>query len=180
MKNNLILQSLTQLKSKPSPELAELFNSVEVQIEQAEQIEHSAESLGNQPSDQSDQASDHNLSAYLLDEDDDGFEPCPDVVVNHLLEAVRIHFRGLREGESLPLQIPTGAQDNNTILKKIRIALNLQAEELDDIFETAGLSFSRHEISAMFRKPGHKHFKKCTDKMLMALLQGLRIWASRG
>jgi len=177
MKNNLILQSLTQLKSKPLPELAELFNSVEVQIEQAE---HSDETPGNQPSDQSDQASDYNLSAYLLDEDDDGFEPCPDVVVNHLLEAMRIHFRGLREGESLPLQIPTGAQDNNTILKKIRIALNLQAEELDDIFETAGLSFSRHEISAMFRKPGHKHFKKCTDEMLMALLQGLRIWASRG
>lgn len=155
MKNNLILRSLTQLKSRPVPELTELFALVNFDL------------------------SPYDMPAYLKDEDEEGYLPCPDVVLNHLLEALRIHFRGLREGEMLPLEIPAEAQDNNTILKKIRIALNLQAQDLDDIFETAGLGCSRHEVSALFRKPGHKHYKVCTDEMLVAVLQGLSIWGSR-
>jgi uncharacterized protein YehS (DUF1456 family) len=33
--------------------------------------------------------------------------------------------------------------------------------------------YSKHEISAMFRKPGHKHYKKCSNEVLGAFLESL-------
>lgn len=64
---------------------------------------------------------------------------------------------------------------NNQIFLKLKIALNLQA---DDIFETlslAGFPLSKHEISAFFRKPEHKNYRDCKDQVLRHFLKGLEL-----
>ena len=39
----------------------------------------------------------------------------------------------------------------------------------------AGFTLSNHELSAFFRKPGHKHFREMNDQVMRKLLQGLQM-----
>lgn len=62
---------------------------------------------------------------------------------------------------------------NNLILKKLRIALELKEPETEIIFGLADVELSKQQLSALFRKEGHKNFKACSDELLMAFLDGL-------
>ncbi|MEH7176871.1 DUF1456 family protein [Neobacillus vireti] len=64
---------------------------------------------------------------------------------------------------------------NNTLLKKLKIALQLTSEEMLDIFEKAGLTITKGELSAFLRKEGHKNYKECLDKYARNFLKGLAI-----
>ena len=79
--------------------------------------------------------------------------------------------RGKREG---PQPKPETFLNNNMIFQKLRIALNLKAEDILNIFELVDVHFSKHEISAFFRKPDNKHYKKCRDETLEYFLQGVQ------
>ncbi len=63
--------------------------------------------------------------------------------------------------------------DNNLILKKLRVALNLKEFELEIIFELADFKISKTAIKDMFRSPTHPKFKECANKTLKAFLEGL-------
>ena len=39
----------------------------------------------------------------------------------------------------------------------------------------ADLVVSKPELSAFFRKPGHKHYRECKDQFLRNFLQGLQM-----
>ena len=58
---------------------------------------------------------------------------------------------------------------------KLKIALNLKAEDVLEIMELAGLSISKHELSAFFRKPDHKHYRQCKDQIMRNFLMGLQL-----
>lgn len=62
---------------------------------------------------------------------------------------------------------------NNLILKKLRIALELKEAETEIIFGLAEVELSKQQLASLFRKEGHKNFKECSDKLLMAFLDGL-------
>lgn len=62
--------------------------------------------------------------------------------------------------------------DNNDILKKLRIALDLKDPEMYQIFELAGYEINKSELSGYFRKPDHKNFRQCSDDALEAFLNG--------
>ena len=62
---------------------------------------------------------------------------------------------------------------NNLILKKLRIALELKETETEIIFGLAEVELSKQQLASLFRKEGHKNFKVCSDKLLMAFLEGL-------
>jgi len=64
---------------------------------------------------------------------------------------------------------------NNVILKKLRIALNLKEEDLLEIFELADFEITKPQITAIFRKKGHRHYKECQDQMMKRFLVGLAI-----
>ncbi len=64
---------------------------------------------------------------------------------------------------------------NNDILKKLRIACNLKEEDMLEIFRLADFEISRHELSALFRKEGHRNYKECGDQILRRFLDGLII-----
>jgi len=64
---------------------------------------------------------------------------------------------------------------NNTIFRKLKIAFNLQAEEILSILALADLRISKHELSAFFRRADHKHYRECKDQILRNFLMGMQI-----
>lgn len=63
--------------------------------------------------------------------------------------------------------------NNNEILRKIKIALELKDTDMIEIFELANFKVSKSEVSAFFRRQDHKNFKHCGDQMLRRFLEGL-------
>ncbi|MDB4261608.1 DUF1456 family protein, partial [bacterium] len=67
------------------------------------------------------------------------------------------------------------ALTNNLILRKLKIALELQSEDIIDILKLAELELSASELSSFFRKPGHRNYRACKDQVLRNFLMGLQI-----
>lgn len=73
------------------------------------------------------------------------------------------------------LSIKNNQNVNNIMLKKLKIALSLTSEDMLDIFNEAGINVTKGELSALFRKEGHKHYKECGDKYARNFLKGLAL-----
>lgn len=112
------------------------------------------------------------VSAWLKQDDDSDFEKCSDTSFAAFLNGLIIALRGEKEGE--PPRIETKL-NNNMVFLKLKIALSLQAEDILQILESAGQEISKHELSAFFRRPDHKHYRECKDQILRNFLNGLRI-----
>ncbi|MEM6987556.1 MAG: DUF1456 family protein [Pseudomonadota bacterium] len=63
--------------------------------------------------------------------------------------------------------------DNNKVLQKLRIALNLKADDTLEILRLSDIHLSKHELSALFRKADNKHFRACSDELLQGFLLGV-------
>ncbi|MDD2400861.1 MAG: DUF1456 family protein [Clostridia bacterium] len=83
--------------------------------------------------------------------------------------------RDLKPGQSerSALSIKDSGSVNNVMLKKLKIALSLTSEDMLDILEEAQVIVTKGELSALFRKEGHKHYKVCGDKYARNFLKGL-------
>ena len=64
---------------------------------------------------------------------------------------------------------------NNDILKKLRIALQLEEDDLLEIFTLAEFPITKPQLTALFRKKDHKHYKECHDQMMKKFLAGLAL-----
>ena len=115
------------------------------------------------------------VAAFLKSEDEDGYIPCSDPVMGFFLDGLIIHNRGQQEGKSAPAENPVSALTNNAILKKLRIALDLKEDDLVGILKLAGITVTKHELTALFRKQGHKHYKECSDQFLNDFLNGIAL-----
>lgn len=111
------------------------------------------------------------VSAWLKKDDDPAQVKCNDAQLAIFLNNLIDEKRGKKEG---PPREPEKRLTNNLIFMKLKIALNLQAEEVLDIMKLANFKLSKHELSAFFRKQGHKHYRECKDQMLRNFLQGLQ------
>ncbi len=89
------------------------------------------------------------------------------------LNGLIIHRRGRKADTPEPVKNPDVLLTNNDILKKLRIALDLREEEMLAILRRTGLEITKYDLSALFRKDGHKHYKDCTDALLGLFLEGL-------
>ncbi|MCG7531609.1 DUF1456 family protein [Psychrobium sp. MM17-31] len=112
------------------------------------------------------------ISGLLKREKQDGYIECSDVVLEQFLDGLIIKNRGPADPSKAPA--PTKVRiNNNIILKKIRVALELREENLLEIMQIADFKFSKSEMSAFFRKPGSRQYKPCGDQMLRNFLIGL-------
>ncbi|MFT5443290.1 MAG: hypothetical protein ACI8W3_002337, partial [Myxococcota bacterium] len=112
------------------------------------------------------------VSNWLKKEEDPAHVMCHDTALATFLNGLIIERRGRREG---PLPKPEKRLNNNEILTKLKIALSLRSEDMAEIMHLAEYSVSAHELSALFRKPSHKHYRLCQDQMLRNFLRGLQI-----
>lgn len=110
------------------------------------------------------------VSQWLKKDDDADFVSCFDVQLSAFLNGFINDKRGKKEGEQA---VPEKRLTNNIILTKLKIALNLRAEELIDLLNTVGFSLNKPELSAFSRKPDHKHYRECKDQVLRNLLQAI-------
>ena len=63
--------------------------------------------------------------------------------------------------------------DNNLILKKLRIALQLKDPEILIVFGLAERKLSISQIKDLFRNPAHPKYRSCSDAILNDFLIGL-------
>jgi uncharacterized protein YehS (DUF1456 family) len=112
------------------------------------------------------------ISNWLKKEDDPAYENCHDKELAIFLDGLINDRRGKKEG---PLHQPENNLTNNIIFRKLKIALDLQNDDVLEILALADLRISKHELSAFFRKPDHKHFRLCKDQILRNFLKGLQV-----
>ena len=65
---------------------------------------------------------------------------------------------------------------NNDIMKKLRVALKLNDQEIVEILKLVDFSITRAELGAIFRNKVHENFKPCGDQILRNFLNGLIIY----
>jgi uncharacterized protein YehS (DUF1456 family) len=111
----------------------------------------------------------------LKKEEEEGFVACPDALMEDFLSGLIIHKRGRQEGKPAHPPQAAGPLTNNSILKKLRIALELKEEDMLAILQQSGNPVSKPELSALFRKAGHKNYKECGDQFLRNFLKGLAL-----
>lgn len=65
---------------------------------------------------------------------------------------------------------------NNDIMKKLRVALSLNSDQIIEICKLVEFTVTRAELGDIFRKEDHPNFKKCGDQILRNFLNGLVIY----
>ncbi len=110
------------------------------------------------------------ISAWLKKEGDVDAVNCSDTYLAIFLNGLINEMRGKKEG---PQSAPEKRINNNIILTKLKIAFNLKAEDIIAVISSTGMTISKHELSAFFRKSDHKHFRQCKDQFLRNFIQGL-------
>ena len=97
------------------------------------------------------------------------------MIMEHFLDGLIIHKRGKKENKTETVKKTAVPLTNNIILKKIRIALELQEDDMLGILKLANVQLSKSELTALFRRVGHKNYKECGDQFLRNFLKGLTI-----
>ena len=113
------------------------------------------------------------IPALLKKEDEAGAVACSDALLARFLDGLVVYYRG--RDESLPPR-PLGIRiSNNLVLKKLRVAFQLKDVDMHDTFNAAGFPITKPELTALFRQPGHKHYRPCGDQILRNFLKGLTL-----
>lgn len=117
----------------------------------------------------------HEVKQMLLFDSDAEFLACSDEVMANALDGLVYSKRGKDDSRPAPPQ--ENPITNNLVLKKFRVAFELKDSDMHDIMASVNFPVSKPEMSALFRKPGHKNYRECGDQFLRNFLKGL---ASRG
>lgn len=111
------------------------------------------------------------VSDWLKREDDPAYQECGDPQLALFLNGLINDRRGKREGAQPE---PEQRLTNNIILKKLKIALDLKDDDILRLLLQVNVVMSKHELSAFFRKKGHKNYRECNDQILRNFLKGLQ------
>jgi len=102
-----------------------------------------------------------------------GFEPMPDYVLLIFLNNLIEQQRGKKNDAEQEVIEKHAKISNNDVLKKLRIAYNLHEQQVRDALKLATIELTKSDLAALFRKPGHVHFKACDDELVLDFIEGL-------
>ncbi len=111
----------------------------------------------------------------LKKDSQEGFVELDNDAMDAFLKGLITHKRGTLEEKSGQAPKPELALNNNSILKKLRIALNFKEEDMLNTLQLADFKISKGELSAFFRLKGHKNYRDCGDQVIRNFLQGLTL-----
>lgn len=111
------------------------------------------------------------VSDWLKKEDDPLLIEITDKELAIFLNGLIIEKRGKREG---PQPEPEDRLNNNMILRKLKIALDLKTDDILDLFALIDKKISKHELSAFFRNSDHKSYRPFKDQYLRNFLNALQ------
>ena len=149
MNNNDLLRSLTQVLKLDDATIVDIFKLAQHQIDQS------------------------TVASMLKNEDEAGLIHCDEKCITRFLDGLISYRRGKNEKSPPATKEIHPVLSNNVILKKLRIAFDLKEDDLLELMSLADYEVTKNELSATFRKPGHKHYRTCSDDFLMAFLIGL-------
>lgn len=166
MDNNCILIKLKHALDISNTDMAEIFRLGGVELSNEEVQKMLIESKESQ----SDEDDGH-------DETEENTK-CKNSELESFLNGFIIFKRGEKESKPGQPEIPAlsingNKNINNIMLKKLKIALSLSSQDMLDIFEQTKDTLTKADLSDIFRKEGHKHYKKCDDIHAMNFLEGL-------
>lgn len=167
MNNNDILVKLKQALDIKDTDMVEIFKLGGIDLSKEEVQKMLIESKEN-----SDDGDSHDVMEESI--------KCKNGTLESFFNGFITFKRGERDSkpgqsETPALSIIGNKNINNIMLKKLKIALSLSSQDMLDIFKEAGDLLTKDELSNLFRKEGHKHYKRCDDKHAMKFLDGLAI-----
>ncbi|MCL4167884.1 UNVERIFIED_CONTAM: hypothetical protein GTU68_031691, partial [Idotea baltica] len=107
----------------------------------------------------------------LKKEDAEGYLHCSDEALATFLNGLINHKRGKQDG---PLPVPESSLSNNLVFRKLKIAFNLQAQDILGLLESVDVSVSKSELSAFFRREDDRRYRECKDQILRNFLAALQ------
>ena len=112
------------------------------------------------------------VSHWSKSEGEEGYVKMTDSRLASFLNGFINEKRGKKDG---PQPEPTQQLTPNMIFMKLKIALNLKAEDVIEILGLVDVDVSERELSTLFRKPGNKHYRVCKSPLLESFIQGLEL-----
>ena len=112
------------------------------------------------------------ISDWLKKDGDPAFQDLDDSQMAKFLNGLIIDKRGKKEGKQ---PIAEKRLNNNIVLRKLKIALNLKDDEILEILGLVDLKISKHELSAFFRNPDQEQYRPCKDQILRNFLHGMQL-----
>jgi uncharacterized protein YehS (DUF1456 family) len=109
---------------------------------------------------------------WLKKEDEDSYVKMEDKELATFLNGFINEKRGKKDGT--PMR-PEDNLNNNIVFRKLKIALNLNDVEILSILDLANMRVSKHELSAFFRNPSQRQYRKCNDQFLRNFLYGMQL-----
>ncbi len=149
MNTNAILRKITQSLALDIPALQAIFASVDIDLTEKE--------LGN----------------LLKTDYEPRFEVLPEYVLALFLNGYIDRCRGKKAGQEPEVITKTAKISNNDVLKKLRIAHNLQEQQVREALKLVTIELTKSDLSALFRKPGHPQFKACDDELVLDFIEGV-------
>lgn len=111
------------------------------------------------------------ISDWLKKDDDPAYQAVTDNKLAIFLNGFIIDKRGKKDGAPPIAELRL---NNNIIFRKLKIALNLQDDDILEILKSANLRVSKHELSAFFRHPSQHQYRLCEDQILRNFLLGMQ------
>jgi len=112
------------------------------------------------------------ISDWLKKEEDPAFKELSDKQLAIFLNGLIVKNRGKKDG---PQPEPEERINYNIIFRKLKIALDFKDEDILAALDLAEFPISKHELSALFRRPDHKHYRECQTQILRNFLKGLQL-----
>lgn len=109
---------------------------------------------------------------WLKKEDDPAYKAMSDKELATFLNGLIIEKRGEKDG---PQPEPEEYLSNNNVLRKLKIALNLQSEDMLELFSLMDRKISKPELSSFFRHPDHSSYRPLMDQYLRNFLTALQL-----
>lgn len=111
----------------------------------------------------------------MLKKDEDGSdEPCDDKTLCMFFDGLITDKRGAQDPSKKPAK-PNYDLDNNIILRKLKIAMAFDSQQMIDVFKLARFEMSKPQLTGLFRRKNHRNFDACTNQMLVVFIKGLTI-----
>lgn len=111
------------------------------------------------------------LSNWLKKDDDPDYTTLNDKKLASFLNGLIVMNRGKRDGKT---PVAESQLTNNLIFWKLKIALSMKDDDIIAVYDLADMNISKHELSAIFRKPGQKQYRECKDQFMRNFLMGLQ------
>lgn len=148
MNNNDIIRRIRYNLDLNDDKMVELFSLVDVKVNKPQVIN------------------------WLKNEDDPTHVIIDDINLANFLNGLIVDKRGKLNGQT---PTPERRLNNNIVLRKLKIALNLKDSDILTMLSLVGKNISKHELSAFFRNPKQSQYRVCQDQILRNFLHGMQI-----